>query len=246
MQIDWSPLRTALRDASTNGLPISYWWRDDDTHGPSAKLDRLLALSDEVEAPVHLAIVPARAQTGLRDVLDGRNTIALVHGWAHVNHAPAGEKKAEFGHVRPDALHEAGLGLTRLTALLKSVAPVFVPPWNRIAPEIVAGLSGCGYRGLSTFQPRSVARQHGLAIVNTHIDPIAWRGDRSLACPETLITRTCDLITDKALRDPREPLGFLTHHLVHDEAIWDFTRGFLLEMRDGGAVPWSFDTAASK
>jgi len=32
-------------------------------------------------------------------------------------------------------------------------------------------------------------------------------------------------------------LGFLTHHLVHDEDIWGFTHACLARLLDGGAVP---------
>ncbi|THF85384.1 MAG: polysaccharide deacetylase, partial [Sulfitobacter sp. SK025] len=34
-----------------------------------------------------------------------------------------------------------------------------------------------------------------------------------------------------------EPLGFLTHHLVHNEDIWNFTRACLKTFLDAGALP---------
>ena len=35
--------------------------------------------------------------------------------------------------------------------------PVLVPPWNRIAPDLIAHLPAAGYTGLSTFNPHPTA-----------------------------------------------------------------------------------------
>ena len=42
-------------------------------------------------------------------------------------------------------------------------------------------------------------------------------------------------------QDPTEPYGLLTHHLVHTDAIWNFSRAFVTEMLDGGATPWTME-----
>jgi len=34
-----------------------------------------------------------------------------------------------------------------------------------------------------------------------------------------------------------EPLGLLTHHLVHTEEVWEFSRDVLYILLDGGANP---------
>jgi hypothetical protein len=57
-------------------------------------------------------------RTNARTALEeAQGVAALVHGFAHRNHAPAGEKKAEFGaHRRLDAMRDealAGLNLLR-------------------------------------------------------------------------------------------------------------------------------------
>ena len=65
----------------------------------------------------------------------------------------------------------------------QAASPVFVPPWNRIAPALLPRLRALGFRGLSTFRrsPRRAQPAPGLAQINTHLDPIDWRGGRGLA-----------------------------------------------------------------
>jgi hypothetical protein len=118
--------------------------------------------------------------------------------------------------------------------------PIFVPPWNRFDDGLLPVLAQAGYVGVSTYLPR-VSRMAApdLVQINTHIDPIYWRGTRGLVPPETLIATITKLLQDRrsGRTDPHEPLGFLTHHLVHDEDIWGFTHACLSRLLDGGAVP---------
>ena len=55
-----------------------------------------------------------------------------------------------------------------------------------------------------------------------------WRGTRSAVKTELLCQHIEKLLGDRldGDADTTEPLGFLTHHLVHDPAIWDVTRAF--------------------
>ena len=75
----------------------------------------------------------------------------------------------------------------------------------------------------------------GLVQINTHIDPIFWRGTRGLVPPDTLVAQTVSLLRDRrqGRADRDEPLGYLTHHLVHDADIWEFSRQFLTELGNG-------------
>jgi hypothetical protein len=54
-----------------------------------------------------------------------------------------------------------------------------------------------------------------------------------------LIAGIVKLLEDRRLgrTDTTEPLGFLTHHLVHDDAIWGFTERCLSVLLEGGAKP---------
>ncbi len=114
--------------------------------------------------------------------------------------------------------------------------PMFVPPWNRINPELGQHLVAIGYDTLSTYTPRnSEFAAPDLIQINTHLDPIAWRGTRSLVDGTTLVAQTVSLMQDRRIgnADNTEPFGLLTHHLVHDDAIWAFVKQFLTIMLKG-------------
>lgn len=244
MTPDWTPLDQELDRWRDQRLTLPLWWRDDDAIAPTPQLDQLAALAAKVGLPVHLAVIPARVSPALAQDLPP-HLIPVVHGWAHQNHAPAGEKKAEFGAHRPlpDMAAEARDGLARLQTLFgPALPPLFVPPWNRIAPEITATLPALGYRMISTFTPRKTPlAAPGLSQINTHLDPIDWRGSRSLAAPERLIDQIARQLTDRreGRADADEPYGILTHHLVHDAAIWDFTTALLVRLMQGPITPWT-------
>src|SRR5215510_5961720 len=95
-----------LRDELDRWEPgrATFWWRDDDTTGPSAALDRLLGLGPQ---PLALAVIPHGMCAQLAERLAGRPVAVLQHGFAHRNHEPADRKKAELGAARhPAAVHE--------------------------------------------------------------------------------------------------------------------------------------------
>ncbi|EIM25556.1 glycosyltransferase [Microvirga lotononidis] len=225
--IDWSPLDLALDRARDQGVPVRFWWRDDDAVADTPRLDRLLELARRYDAGIGLAVIPEKIQPSLaRRLASEPKAFALVHGWSHADHAPDGEKKAEFGPHRPlDRMAteaERGLHLAR-EHLGSRLLPVFVPPWNRISPDLVPRLPGAGFRGLSTFTDRKSARPPpGLVQVNTHVDPIDWHGTRSLADPPLIMTALAGAVERRVTgdADSEEPIGFLTHHLVHDDVIW--------------------------
>ena len=238
MQIDWSDLRTELAMWRREGRELPIWWRDDDAQRETPELARLVGLSEALSVPLHLAVIPEGAEAGLAQAV-GPLVVPMVHGWAHLNHAPEGAKKAEFGHPRTEAAAEMGLGLARLKALFPTdTIAFFVPPWNRIDATLIPALSAAGYAGLSTYTPRETAYPvPGLVQINTHFDPIFWRGGGGLVPPEQLISGLVTLLRDRRAgrTDATEPLGILTHHLVHDEPIWAFTKAVLSELLDGGA-----------
>lgn len=228
------------------GLVLPLWWRDDDAVAPSLELDRLIALAADVAAPLHLAVIPDPATAELADRLRGETTISVLqHGWRHANHAPSGQKKAEFGAHRPvvEMLDEIAGGWLRIQSLFGAQAlPLFTPPWNRIAPQVVAGLRESGLAGLTTFKPR-LARfaAPGLAQVNTHLDPVDWRNGGSLLPPALLAEQLSIELADRrnGRTDRTEPYGLLTHHLVHDEAVWTFMADLLAVFESSGVTRWT-------
>ncbi|WP_171235395.1 polysaccharide deacetylase family protein [Ruegeria sp. HKCCA6837] len=245
MTPDWHPLDTELDLWRVSGLSFPLWWRDDDAIAPTPQLDRLADLSSQLDVPLHLAVIPNGATPALAEyIADRPSLIPVVHGWAHVNHAPEGEKKAEFQLHRPldQMVDDAKAGMARLGDLFgDDMRPMFVPPWNRIAPEIAAQLPDLGFRILSTATPRKTPfPAPGLEQINTHLDPIDWRGTRSLINPDILIKQTVDLLRDRreGRADNAEPFGILTHHLVHDQDIWTFTEALLRKLLNGPATVW--------
>lgn len=211
-------LQRALGDHAGNAPPIRFWLRDDDAVTVTPALERLLVLSQAHQVPMTLAVIPAHSDTLLAERLQRIDGITVaVHGWSHDNHALRPEKKQELGPHRPVETVLQQLARGRADLLLRhgdQLVPVLVPPWNRIAPDVIAGLPGVGFCGLSTFGEERP--QPGLVVVNSHVDLIDWRGTRG-ARPEAHLL--ADIIT--RIKERRD-IGLLTHHLVHDAAAWTF------------------------
>ncbi len=240
MKIDWGPLRAGLKNHRASGLALPLWWRDDDAVAATPALETLTRMSSRLSMPVHIAVIPNPADQSLvAHISTHANVLPLVHGWRHINHAPPEQKKAEFNTERSDARAELQHALAYARDLFADrLLPLFVPPWNRIHPEHIRALAGAGYRGLSTFGARPApCATPGLVQINTHVDPIDWHGTRDLKDPEALIASVVELLKarEKSEADTQEPLGYLTHHLVHTAKLWDFSESFLSEMQDGGA-----------
>lgn len=231
----WAALSQELDAWQASGRRATLWWRDDDAVEPTAALERLLDLARETGVPLALAVIPARASQRLAARLaraDARPAV-LQHGFAHLNHAAAGEKKIELGGQRPGetVLEELSRGRAMLVALFGEAAgAVLVPPWNRIANGLPPALTGLGYRGLSTFQPRPATEAApGLVQVNTHVDILRWRAPRGFAGEAAALSA---LVGHLAARrtgavDPAEPTGLLSHHLAQDTAAWAFLGALL-------------------
>lgn len=227
----WQALDAALAGLAEARTPLAVWWRDDDAVAHTPRLDRLLALAGRLDVPLSLAVIPKSLQPSLVERLTEEPLAAvLVHGLSHANHAPSGEKKAEFGpHRSLERLAgDAARGLESIrAAFARRAVPVFVPPWNRLAPDLPPLLPGLGFIGLSTFGDRQ-ARIPGLAHVNTHIDPIDWRHGGGLRPHELLVAEIAQMVLASASSANRAgPIGLLTHHLVHDEATWAFCENLL-------------------
>lgn len=220
------PLTDEFDRWADQGLTATLWWRDDDAIAPTPALDRLLDAAGPV--PLTLAVIPALAEPELAARLAGRPQVAAVqHGYAHRNHETVG-KKAELGAARPVAEVAADLavGFARLTTLFGGqFRPMLVPPWNRIAAAVVPALPRLGLTALSTAKARDARlAAPGLVQVNTHVDPIDWRGTRGFMGEIATVEMFCRHLADRRAGrvDRHEPTGLLTHHLVHDAGLWQF------------------------
>lgn len=224
----WTALTAELDRWHAAGRIAGFWWRDDDAVAPGPRLDRLLDLT--AGRPLALAVIPALAERPLADRLaDAPDVAVLVHGWRHADHAPAGAKKAEFGADRPRSvmLDEAGRGLDRLGGLMPDrLAPVFVPPWNRIDPDLADRLPAAGYRAVSAYKARAAGA--GDRWINCHADPIAWKAGRGFVGDAAALSPVIEHLAARrtGTADPSEPTGMLTHHGVQDESVWAFLARF--------------------
>jgi len=223
--IDWTEF-----DAALEQYQGEFWWRDDDAVADTPQLQTLLTLADDVGAPLTLAVIPAHLDKSLPEAIKDRNVTVAVHGWSHTNHAPVDEKKAEFRAHRPEdvLLDEAKQGKYRLDEVFGAQSlPVFIPPWNRLDEDLP--LADIGYRGVSVFGQRALTRNRNLLRFDAHIDPIDWRGTRSVVAPKRILANVIKLMGSN------EPIGLMTHHLVHDDAIWDFLHVLVSHLKQKGA-----------
>lgn len=240
MRVDWSPLRSTLKEFRRNGLDLPVWWRDDDATEPTEALDQLHDTALRLQVPVHVAVISGLAKPELASMNDASGILVPVaHGWKHENNAPPEEKRSEFGTPRPEAAQEIQMSFEAMKSIFGSgFLPLFVPPWNRFDPSHVTALRTTGYRGISTFPSRRIlGPTPGILQVKTHIDPVDWHGTYGLHSPETIIERTVFRLQARrrGIEDITEPLGLLTHHLVHTKEIWQFCESFMRELLDGGA-----------
>ena len=221
----WTPLLTELDRWKVAGRSASFWLRDDDAVEPTPALDRLLELTGRHGVPVLLAVIPVDTESPLALRLDtAPHADVAVHGWSHHNHAPPSEKKQELGRHRPAEviLAELGAGYRHLAVLHAArFVPLLVPPWNRIDAALLPELPALGFRALSVFGPE---QQTAVPVqVNTHVDLMDWHGTRGGR-------ETAALVADIVARlrvtfETGGCVGLLSHHLVHDEAAWQFLEG---------------------
>ena len=233
--MNWRNLTEELDAWTAAGRRATLWWRDDDAVEPGPALARLLGLASERDLPLALAVIPARASEALAEALGAtaaRPTL-LQHGYAHRNHAPVTEKKAELDAQRPAnlVLEQLVRGQGRMTALFGSGwAPILVPPWNRIAEPLVPALAGLGFVGLSTHGPRPAAvPSPGLVQVNVHLDIMHWPTPRGFLGEAEALEILVGQLRARRLgtADAEEPTGLLSHHPAHDEATWRFLAALL-------------------
>lgn len=224
--MDWDDLDGELRYWAEQGRTATLWWRDDDAREVTESLRRLLALSTASRTPVGLAVIPRDAAPDLDAAVAGcPGAWPLLHGWGHVDHAPAGTHWDEYPAKRPRAerLAELARGRSRLAGMPRFV-PALVPPWNRSPDDLLDALPGIGLGGVSGWGARPKAEAApGVRIGNVHVDPIDWQRGGFIGVDAAL----GQLINHLSARrlghvDPDEPTGLMTHHPVHDEACWWF------------------------
>ena len=228
-----------LLDAAHAGsVALAFWWRDDDAETVTPQLERLLSLAARFELPLGLAVVPAGAAAKLSARLACEpHAYVLQHGWNHHNHSPPDQKKMELGDHRPaEAIaEELRMGFERLRELFsEKFLPVLAPPWNRIGDAAKAGMCASGLLGLSTFGPAATGEPHR---ANVHLDIFAWKPARRPLSPAEVYAGLSREVL-RRLDGDAEPIGIMTHHLVHTEESWALLAELLGLLRGHPAVSW--------
>ncbi|MFK7854422.1 MAG: polysaccharide deacetylase family protein [Granulosicoccus sp.] len=227
-------LISALEERSHGDCPVQFWLRDDDAIEPSAALDHLLLLSRKFNVPITLAVIPALSSRSLAQRLDKAPLVTVaVHGWSHTNHAADAEKKQELGLHRSieTITSELERGFAHLAELHEQrFVPLLVPPWNRISSDVIDCLHSVGFRGLSTFADNDAA---SIAVVNTHVDLIDWKGTRGGRDHDSLAAEILQCV-----KNGLNPIGILTHHLDHDDRAWDFLEQLFCVTANHPACEW--------
>lgn len=241
----WDRLACELDAWDAAGSRATLWWRDDDACHDSPALQRLLGIASCYGVPVVVAAIPADADASLLQAIVGCDAVTIVqHGYAHHDHAPAGERSAELGAHRALDLRIAELEHGR-DALARRFGdrftPVLVPPWNRIADDVLPRLPSVGIHAISCFGPRTtVMPARGLLQVNAHVDLIAWRRDRVFIGVDAAVERLVGHLHARrtSAADAAEPTGILTHHLAFSDAAWAFMAELGARTRDHRAAAW--------
>lgn len=202
-------LAAALDQRST---PIDVFFRDDDAGWAMPELAAMLELFSRCACPVDLAVIPAALDHPLADELnrwrDGNSSIGLhQHGYAHVNHEPAAQKKCEFGSARPldRQCADIMIGRARLADLLGDTDAIFTPPWNRCAPPLLARLVEMDFALFSDDDAADGC--DGLTQLPVTLD---WdRARREERLESTLVEQ---------MANPDGRVGIMLHHATLDEA----------------------------
>ena len=239
----WADLATELAQWSGQGRHAGLWWRDDDAVTSGPKLRQLTILSKSHHVPLAMAVIPGLAEDALGEAVSDLPGVSfLVHGLKHQNHAPEGQKKAEFGDHRPipEMLEDATRAWEALSSRFPKLAqPVFVPPWNRIDDALARQLHGAGFQGLSRFGAGDVSLDP-LAEKNCHLDLINWRGDRGFIGQELALE---SLISHLQARragpvNEDESSGVLSHHDVMGPDSWGFLAELFARTQESDAAHW--------
>ncbi|GAB7021480.1 polysaccharide deacetylase family protein [Salidesulfovibrio brasiliensis] len=213
--------------------PVPFWWRDDDAAAPSPALDRLAETAERHRFPCALSVIPARTGEPLANWLEGRSLLSVIqHGYSHENHAPKGSGAWELGTHRTTGtiLGEAVLGRKRLKTLFgERFVPVMVPPWNRIALELLPMLPQSGFIGLSAdAEGPALPETDALLCAHAHADFLRWKkGAARFAGEHKVVDPILRELETQQRSGHIRPIGMLTHHLEMDEAAWVFLDALL-------------------
>jgi hypothetical protein len=203
------------------------WWRDDDARKPTAALDRLLEAANGT--PIALAIIPDGDLPALAKRLNGDTGVTVSqHGIDHQNRLPEGGRRSEYAEGTSQDAVNAAIARGRDALKAAGFDPRFyTPTWNEFDDRLLTAVRAAGYLTFSAGIKGYPT--HGLKHLGADVDVLRWKEDPPQFKGEV---RILDLLR-KRLEERRrarrygEPIGMLTHHLVHDEPTWAFLNWFV-------------------
>jgi hypothetical protein len=228
-------------DLARKGKKITFWWRDDDAIEETQALQKLLKLVDH--KAISIATIPEYCTKSLIDIVKENPYIHLLqHGVSHENFAHKEEKKCEFPTHLSDEHHWQRIqyGRDKIFQLYPEWdGKGFVPPWNRMKLNSAEGLKDIGFDYISAFESlkaRNIATKH-IAYCDSNIDPIDWKGNDGKNNYGFIGWQACD---DILLHHAQyqQHIGLLTHHLVHNEAMWHKLEIIADFMHHHPAIDW--------
>jgi peptidoglycan/xylan/chitin deacetylase (PgdA/CDA1 family) len=202
------------------------WWRDDDARAPTPQLDRLIGIA--AGAPLSLAVIPDGDLPSLANRLrDVPGVTIAQHGVDHENRRPAGGPRSEFSHGTTPQTVSLAVAAGRRQMEQAGFAPAFfVPPWNESDPNLLRAIRAADYHAYSVgIYGRP---EEGLLHFGAQVDFLRWKGKprfRSSGRIFNVLRRQLEWRRNTGRF--AEPIGILTHHLVHDERTWRFLEWFL-------------------
>ncbi len=246
----WAPLMAELERWRAAGRTAPMWWRNDDTGDVMPSFRRLMEVVRRRRVPVALAVTPAYATKTMADaVASVENMYVIQHGYAHVNHAPAGKLECELNGTRSQSVVEGELlrGMKRLRDLFGArFVPVLAPPWYCLPPALAARLPALGYAGVSLSHARKRRNPvPGLVEANGHVEMIDWKTSPP-RCNRTAVNVGYILVhlsgKRRGIFEPTEPTGIVTHHHALDENCWTFLEELFDRLGRHPAVAWQSPT----
>ena len=235
---NWQALRDELDKWPQ---PVQFWWRDDDAIEDTQALQKLLTIAQRYSTAVHLAVIPQRLHPSLSIIKTPANQpycYVLQHGIEHLSHALPEQRKIELGGSQDISVLAAqlGIGRQRLKAEFeRQYLDILVPPWNRIAEQLVKQLPQIGYRKLSVL---GVPKELDSAYqVNVHID-IINRKRRGFAGEATILGKLIEHLQFQRTSAYAQPCGLMTHHLDHDLQCWQFLDKFFSFCQGHSQIQW--------
>lgn len=197
--------------------PADLFFRDDDCGWSDDRLLLLLDIFADFGFPVDLAAIPAALNSALAQKLSRRMAAhperlrIHQHGYAHLNHEPAG-KKCEFGPARDyiSQRHDIESGQHRLAELLGAAPdPIFTPPWNRCTAVTARCLAELGFQVLSRDSHAAQFGGSGLVELPIAVDWFAQRKKVRLDRIEWGKLLAAKLQSEASI-------GIMLHHAVMD------------------------------